>query len=139
MIDTSIIFIKKYSFFCSCAYFFVNSDICLAKSYCYYLSSYHILGGRAYPVRHYPIAVRLRTRKGCAILCVALNPQSGNSSGTTLGVRSVALLHPRSYFREMQPILHLAHIICKNTAYAFCIHSSIPHFQANLSEILNIV
>ena len=33
----------------------------LAKSYCYYLSSYHILGGRAYPVRHYPIAVRLRT------------------------------------------------------------------------------
>ena len=33
----------------------------LAKSYCYYLSSYHILGGRAYPVRYYPIAVRLRT------------------------------------------------------------------------------
>ena len=74
----------------------------LAKSYCYYLSSYHILGGRAYPVRHYPIAVRLRTRKGYAILCVALNPQSGNSSGTTLGVRSVALLHPRSYVRTMR-------------------------------------
>ena len=39
-----------------------------------------------------------------AILCVALNPQSGNSSGTTLGVRSVALLHPRSYGRKLQPI-----------------------------------
>ena len=51
------------------------------------------IGGRAYPVRHYPIAVRLRTRKGCAILCIALNPQSGDFSGAILGVRSVALLH----------------------------------------------
>ena len=51
------------------------------------------MGGRAYPVRHYPIAVRLRTRKGCAILCIALNPQSGDFSGAILGVRSVALLH----------------------------------------------
>ena len=47
-------------------------------------------GGRAYPV-----AIRLRDREGRAILCVALTPQSGDSSGTTLGVRSVALLHPR--------------------------------------------
>ena len=53
----------------------------------------HTLGGRAYPVRHYPIAIRLRTRKGCAILCIALNPQSGYFSGAILGVRSVALLH----------------------------------------------
>ena len=53
------------------------------------------LGGRAYPVRHYPIAIRLRDRKGRAILCVALTPQSGDSSGTTLGVRSVALLHAK--------------------------------------------
>ena len=53
-------------------------------------------GGRVYPVRHYPIAIRLRDRKGRAILCVALYPQSGDSSGTTLGVRSVALLHPRN-------------------------------------------
>ena len=53
----------------------------------------HTLGGRAYPVRHYPIAIRLRTRKGCAILCIALNPQSGDFSGAILGVRSVALLH----------------------------------------------
>ena len=53
----------------------------------------HPIGGRAYPVRHYPIAIRLRTRKGCAILCIALNPQSGDSSGAILGVRSVALLH----------------------------------------------
>ena len=51
------------------------------------------IGGRAYPVRHYPIAIRLRDRKGRAILCVVLIPQSGDSSGTTLGVRSVALLH----------------------------------------------
>ena len=51
------------------------------------------LGGRAYPVRHYPVAIRLRTRKGCAILCIAPSPQSGDSSGAILGVRSVALLH----------------------------------------------
>ena len=51
------------------------------------------LGGRAYPVRHYPIAIRLRDRKGRAILCIALFPQSGDSSGAILGVRSVALLH----------------------------------------------
>ena len=55
----------------------------------------HTLGGRTYPVRHYPIAIRLRTRKGCAILCIALNPQSGYFSGAILGVRSVALLHLR--------------------------------------------
>ena len=53
----------------------------------------HTLGGRAYPVRYYPIAIRLRTRKRCAILCIALNPQSGYFSGAILGVRSVALLH----------------------------------------------
>ena len=51
------------------------------------------MGGRTCPVRYYPIAIRLRTRKGCAILCIALNPQSGDSSGAILGVRSVALLH----------------------------------------------
>ena len=51
------------------------------------------MGGRTYPVRYYPIAIRLRTRKGCAILCIALFPQSGDSSGAILGVRSVALLH----------------------------------------------
>ena len=53
----------------------------------------HTIGGRAYPVRHYPLAIRLRTRKGCAILCIALNPQSRDFSGAILGVRSVALLH----------------------------------------------
>ena len=86
------------------------------------------MGGRTYPVRYYPIAIRLRTlafgnmvamivdpvniRATCAsalpthsrsswgphniysaILCIALNPQSGDSSGAILGVRSVALLH----------------------------------------------
>ena len=51
------------------------------------------MGGRTYPVRYYPVAIRLRDRKGRAILCIALFPQSGDSSGATLGVRSVALLH----------------------------------------------
>ena len=86
------------------------------------------MGGRTYPVRYYPIAIRLRTlafgnmvamivdpvniRATCAsalpthsrsswgphniysaILCIALFPQSGDSSGAILGVRSVALLH----------------------------------------------
>ena len=54
---------------------------------------HRIFGGRAYPVQHYPVALRLRYRKDSAILCVVLIPQSGDSSGTTLGVRSVALLH----------------------------------------------
>ena len=51
------------------------------------------MGGRTSPVRYYPVAIRLRDRKGRAILCIALNPQSGDSSGAILGVRSVALLH----------------------------------------------
>ena len=54
---------------------------------------HHTFGGRAYPVRHYPVAIRLRDRKGHAILCIALNPQSGDFSGAILGVRSVAVLH----------------------------------------------
>ena len=53
----------------------------------------HTIGGSAYPVRHYPIAIRLRTRKGYAILCIALNPQSGDFSGAILEVPSEALLH----------------------------------------------
>ena len=52
------------------------------------------IGGRAYPVRHYPIAARLRTRKGYAILCIASFPQSGDSSDAILEVPSEALLHP---------------------------------------------
>ena len=28
------------------------------------------MGGRAYPVRHYPIAIRLRDREGRAVLCL---------------------------------------------------------------------
>ena len=51
------------------------------------------MGGRTYPVRYYPIALRLRDREGRAFLCITLNPQSGDSSGAILGVRSVALLH----------------------------------------------
>ena len=30
-------------------------------------------GGRGYPVRHYPVAMRLRDRKGRAILCLRLS------------------------------------------------------------------
>ena len=56
-------------------------------------SPYYILGGRVYPIRHNPVALRLRDRKGHAILCIALNPQSGDSSGATLEVPSEALLH----------------------------------------------
>ena len=31
------------------------------------------IGGRSYPVRHYPVAMRLRDRKGRAILCLRLS------------------------------------------------------------------
>ena len=69
------------------------------------------MGGRAYPVRHYPIAVRLRTRNstphqftklvgdpvGVRHSMFALSPQCGDTSGASLGVRSVALLHLMSY------------------------------------------
>ena len=53
----------------------------------------HTIGGRVYPVRHYPIAIRLRDRKGRAILCIAFNPQSGDFSGAILEVPFKALLH----------------------------------------------
>ena len=32
------------------------------------------MGGRTYPVRYYPVAIRLRDREGRAILCIALFP-----------------------------------------------------------------
>ena len=51
------------------------------------------MGGRTYPVRYYPVAIRLRDRKGRAILCIALFPQSGDSSGAILEVPFKALLH----------------------------------------------
>ncbi len=40
-----------------------------------------------------------------AILCIALNPQSGDSSGAILGVRSVALLHPKHTSKILKPPL----------------------------------
>ena len=63
------------------------------------------MGGRAYPVRLYPIAIRLRDREGRAILCIALIPQSGNSSGAILEVPSEALLHPvaTATLRSLKP------------------------------------
>ena len=35
------------------------------------------MGGRSYPVRHYPIAIRLRDRMGRAILCLRLSSKWG--------------------------------------------------------------
>ena len=82
--------------FHSCHYFSAKvvlfCDICKNSTH-FFMCRYYEYGGRAYPVRHYPIAIRLRDRKGRAILCIALNPQSGDFSGAILGVRSVALLH----------------------------------------------
>ena len=35
------------------------------------------MGGRSYPVCHYPVAMRLRDRKGRAILCLRLSSKWG--------------------------------------------------------------
>ena len=35
------------------------------------------IGGRSYPVRHYPVAMRLRDRKGRAILCLRFSSKWG--------------------------------------------------------------
>ncbi len=51
------------------------------------------MGRSCLPCTALPIAIRLRDREGRAVLCIALSPQSGDSSGAILGVRSVALLH----------------------------------------------
>ena len=89
------------------------------------------MGGRTYPVRYYPVAIRLRTLAfGNMVAMIvdpvniratyasalpthsrsswgphnilrhfmfALFPQCGDTSGASLGVRSVALLHLMSY------------------------------------------
>ena len=72
------------------------------------------MGGRAYPVRHYPVALRLHYRKGSAILCVVLIPQSGDSSGTTLGVRSVALLHLGVTASKCSPYFSCSQLFAKS-------------------------
>ncbi len=96
------------------------------------------MGGRTYPVRYYPVAIRLRDlafgnmvamivdivniRATCASALpthsrsswgphnilrhsmFALFPQCGDTSGASLGVRSVALLHLRKcLFRKKVP------------------------------------
>ena len=67
----------------------------------------HILGGHAYPVRHYPVAIRLRDRNstphqftklvgdpvGSRHSMYCLNPQSGDFSDAILEVPFKALLH----------------------------------------------
>ena len=104
-----------------------ETSILIKRTFWWKYTKHYTIGGRAYPVRHYPIAVRLRDLafdnkvaltvdlstlgrlvpplsplahevRGdpmiyCAILCIASIPQSGDSSGAILGVRSVALLH----------------------------------------------
>ena len=75
------------------------------------------LGGRAYPVRHYPIAIRLRDRKGRAILCVALISSEWGLFGcnTRSAIRGTS--SPRSYCHPTQPILQLrSHYFVENTA-----------------------
>ena len=85
---------------------------------------HHTIGGRAYPVRHYPIAIRLRDRNltphqftklvgdpvGRAILCIALIPQSGDSSGAILEVPSEALLHPEATAVLCSPFAIKSHL-----------------------------
>ena len=80
------------------------------------------IGGRAYPVRHYPIAVRLRTRKGYAILCIASFPQSGDSSDAILEVPFKALLHGgiRQCIREVNEIgILIKSIFFQSIAYSW--------------------
>ena len=58
------------------------------------------------PVRYYPVAIRLRDRKGRAILCIALNPQSGDFSGAILEVPFKALLHVVNAMAKMTKADH---------------------------------
>ena len=60
------------------------------------------MGGRTYPVWYYPVAIRLRDRKGRAILCIALNPQSGDFSGAILEVPFKALLHVANVMEKLK-------------------------------------
>ena len=81
--ETESTFLGKESTFLGIESTFLGSNIPIL----------HTIGGRAYPVRHYPLAIRLRTREEYAILCIALNPQSGDFSGAILEVPFKALLH----------------------------------------------
>ena len=53
------------------------------------------LGRLVSPLSPLTHEVRVDPIKYCAILCIALYPRTGESSGAILGVRSVALLHAR--------------------------------------------
>ena len=79
-----------------------------------------ITGGRVYPVRHYPKAIRLRDRKGRAILCVALTPQSGGLLGR----------NTRSAFRRTPSRSQFY----KKIGYALIIRYPSSHLQASLNE-----
>ena len=61
-------------------------------------TKHHTLGGRAYPVRHYPVAIRLRDRKGRAVLCVALFPQSEGLFGRNTRSAFRRTPSPRFFF-----------------------------------------
>ena len=82
----------------------------LAKSYCYYLSSYHILGGRAYPVRYYPIAVRLRTLAFGNMVAMIVDPvniRATCASALPTHSRSSYLPSVERLFRG-DPIIYIA-------------------------------
>ena len=77
-------------------------------------------GGSVYPVRHDPLAIRLRDRMGRAILCVVLTPQNGGLLG--YNTRSAFRRTPsRSYIRSMQPILQFARNFIRKSALPYCI------------------
>ena len=103
-------------------FYFVPSDVCLGFLCTNTIANNFIgLGGRAYPVRHYPIAIRLRDRKGRAILCVALISSEWGLFGcnTRSAIRGTS--SPRSYCHPTQPILQLhSHILLKY-GFAFSI------------------
>ena len=66
------------------------------------------MGGRAYPVRHYPIAIRLRDREGRAVLC----------SHYFLSVGTLRVLHsecvPSHSFTALRQIVYIATHQLKN-------------------------
>ena len=123
--------IKKYVHFCICEVFLVPSDTALAFMCLSIANNFIGLGGRAYPVRYYPIAIRLRDRNstphqftklvgdpvGRAILCVALISSEWGLFGynTRSAIRGTS--SPRSYCHPTQPILQLrSHYFVENTA-----------------------
>ena len=85
-----------------------------------------IIGGRSYPVRHYPVAMRLRDRKGRAILCSHLLL----TVGTARVLRSKC--HPRHFFTQK---LAYAYKKAQNMRPAVIF---INHYSLSLAVLVNI-